>query len=243
MKELTKYFIKDADSRIKMVSSEELDEKIDLIYSLGYVYNPYTKNFYNPFIDKGLNAMVTYNLNLDRIKNLHNILEQEFFKQNERIRTFDEIKKSIYDSRKFTTIRFLLHSGAGIIGLLFLLLTIIFHITNNLNFALGGLIVSFIFINLYQIENLLYEMYWSDAALAVFWKKSKNFFFVISLLLYPYLYYLLYSYLESYFIPVIIIISMKYLVKKYVTKNLSLQFWQDYGMSAIEEYAEEKGFL
>ena len=61
-----------------------MNEKIDLIYSLGYVYNPYDQEFFNPFINKGLKAVITYNLDLERIENLHNNLEKEFLAKNQK---------------------------------------------------------------------------------------------------------------------------------------------------------------
>jgi adenine specific DNA methylase Mod len=67
MKELAKLRITEVDQRIKQMPSNEIDEKIDLLYSLGYIYNPYIKEFFNPFINKGLKALVIYNLDLKRI--------------------------------------------------------------------------------------------------------------------------------------------------------------------------------
>jgi hypothetical protein len=243
MKALAQLRIKDADPRIKQVPSEELDEKIDLIYSLGYVYNPYDQEFYNPFINKGLKAIVTYNLNLDRIENLHKNLEKEFLGQNLRVKTFDEISDSIYGNDKVSRIGIFLESMAGIIGVFFLLLSIILHISNNINFALGCLIASFIFINFYLIQNLLFGINEGEWQLSPFWIKYKNFFSILSLLQYPYIYYLLLVVLDSYWLPILIIFPIKWLVKRFVTRKLSRKFWQMTGINNIREYAEQKGFL
>ena len=190
MKELAQLRIKDADPRIKQVPSEELDEKIDLIYSLGYVYNPYDQEFYNPFIHKGLKAAITYNLNLDRIENLHNNLEKEFLAKNQRIRTFDEISHSIYGNDKVSRLGLFLESMSGIIGVVFLLLSGVLHITDNIHFALGSLIISFVFVNFYLIQNLLLGINEGDWQLSPFWRKISNIFFnlitiIISLLILP----------------------------------------------------------
>lgn len=131
--------IKDADPRIKQVPSEELNEKIDLIYSLGYVYNPYDQEFFNPFINKGLKAVITYNLDLERIENLHNNLEKEFLAKNQKLRTFHEISDSIYRNDKRSMLGLFLESMAGIIGVLFFLLSIVFTYYGQHTFRIGQL--------------------------------------------------------------------------------------------------------
>jgi hypothetical protein len=119
MKALARLRIEDADPKIKLVPSDEINEKIDLIYSLGYVYNPYDQEFYNPFINKGIKAIATYNLNLDAIEKLHKFLQKYFLTQNEKFRTFDEIEDSIYNRDKTSTIKLFFESMAGIIRVCF----------------------------------------------------------------------------------------------------------------------------
>ena len=147
MKAIAKLIITEVDPRIKAMSSEELDEKIDLIYSLGYVYNPYSKEFYNHYINKGLKAIVTYNLDLDRITNLHNSLEEEFLTTNKHLRTFDEISNSIYRNDEVSGVQLFMESMSGITGVVFLLLSVILNLTDYMNFALGSMLISFFFIN------------------------------------------------------------------------------------------------
>src|SRR5690606_16709512 len=126
-----------------------------------------------------------------------------------------------------------------IISVVFFLLSIVLHITDNIHFALGSLIISFIFVNFYLIQNLLFGINEGDWQLSPFWRKYQTFFSILSLLLYPYLYYLLFIVLDSYWIPVLIIFPIKYFVKRFVTRKLSRQYWQMSGINDIRDYAEE----
>jgi hypothetical protein len=246
MKELAHLRIIDADPRIKDVPSEDLYEKIDLIYSLGYVYNPYEQGFYNPFIKKGLKAIVTYNLNLNRIENLHENLEREYFEKNEKVKTFDEISNSIYGNDKVSIIGLFFESMSGIFGVIFLILSTIILFTSNVKFAACCLITSFICINFYLVQNLLIEKNeneWKEMNLSPIWLNYKNFFLVIFVLVYPYLYYQLFIIQNNYWLPVFIIFSLKWSINKIVEKKLSRQFWRTIGINTIREYATENGYL
>ena len=241
MKEIALLRIRDVDPRIKAMSTIELDEKINLIYSLGYVYDPYNHEFHNPFINKNLKAIVTYNLDLDRIENLHNVLQKEFLDLNQHLRKFDEISLSIYgDETKFKIID---QSMFGIYGVIFFLLSIVLYFTGNINFSLGSLVTSFILVNYYFIQNLLVQVNEGELSLSPFWVKFKSFFSILSLLLYPCLYFLLFMVFHSYWLPILIGFSMRYLIKKNVIRNLSKKYWQWNGINDIQDYAEEKGLL
>jgi len=54
---LAKRWVRKVDKRIDTLHDEEIDDRIDLLYSLGYVYNPYYQEFRNYFIEKGLKAI------------------------------------------------------------------------------------------------------------------------------------------------------------------------------------------
>jgi len=43
--------------------------------------------------------------------------------------------------------------------------------------------------------------------------------------------------------PIIIILPLRYLIKKIVTKKHTKNYWQMTGINDIREYSEEKGFL
>ncbi len=243
MKELAKLRIGDADPRIKQVPSNEADEKIKLIYSLGYVYNPYEKEFFNPFINKRLKAIVVYNLNLAGIEKLHSSLEQEYLSKNQNFRRFEEIEKSIYKDDKVSRFGMFFDTMSGILGLVLLILTVIFHTLGKIEIATGLMLGSFFLNNYYFIYNRLYAQNEGEWLLSRFWLNYQSIFLILSLTLYPYLYYLLYLTIDSYWIPIIIILPIRYLIKKYITKKHIKNYWQMTGINDIRDHAEEQDFL
>src|SRR5690554_3283984 len=137
MKEIAKARITEADPRIKKISSEEINSKIDLIYSLGYIYNPYDREFYNPFIHMGLKGIIVYNLTPERIVEVHRKLEAEFLAKNQRHRTLGEISEHLNVGR-FSPFRLVIESLTGLIGILCLGLAILLHIWGNIGWAAGN---------------------------------------------------------------------------------------------------------
>jgi hypothetical protein len=226
MKELAKLRIREVDQRINEMPFDELDEKIDLIYSLGYIYNPYIKEFFNPFINQGLKALVVYNLDLERIKNLHEGLEEDFLEANNKIRNIDEIKSSIYKNDTGSGLFLFLASESVIFSILSFIVTIIAHIFGGIKIATITIVLSFILINCYLVYNLLFAKNENEDLLSPLWLKYKNILLVFSLVLYPYSYYLLYMTFDSLLIPALIIFPIRFLIQKYMTKKLSIRYWQ-----------------
>lgn len=226
MKELAKLRIREVDQRINQMPFDELDEKIDLIYSLGYVYNPYIKEFYNPFINQGLKALVVYNLDLKRIKNLHEGLEEDFLEANNKIRNIDEIESSISKNDTGSALFLFLASESVIFSILLFIVAIIAHIFGGIIIAAITIALSFVLINCYLVYNLLFAKNENEDLLSPLWLKYKNILLVFSLLLYPYSYYLLYMSFDNLLIPAFIIFPIRFLVQKYMTKKLSIRYWQ-----------------
>lgn len=116
-------------------------------------------------------------------------------------------------------IRFYFDEGAGFIGLVLLLFSIVLHITNNISLALGVLICSFIFVNFYLFHHifilLVRDMEGRDWMLSALWRKYKHFFALLSYLLYPYLYFLFYMTTDSYWIPLLFIFSLIFFIRKF----------------------------
>ena len=226
MKELAKLKIREVDQRINQMPFDELDEKIDLIYSLGYVYNPYIKEFFNPFINQGLKALVVYNLDLKRIQNLHEGLEEDFIKANKKIRSIDEIESSIYKNDNGSGLFMFLASESVIFSILLFLVAIIAHIFGAIKIASTAIALSFVLTNCYLVYNLLFAKNEDEYSLSPIWLKYKNILLVFSLVLYPYSYYLLYLSFDNFFIPAFIIFPLRFLIQKYMIKKLSNRYWQ-----------------
>lgn len=243
MKELAILSITEVDERIKQVPSEILEERINLIYSLGYVYNPYSQEFYNPFINKGLKAIVTYNLNEERIVRLHNLLEKEYIEQNKGLKSYKVIENTIMGNFKLSLSFSFFESIFGILGLLFSILAIIFHLTDSPNLALGIMSIAFFMVNYYVAQNLRLYKYEGDSQLSLIWRKYHSIFRLVSLFQYPYFYFLIYLVLENYWLPLPIILFIVYLLRKFVKIKLIKSYWRFTGVNDIRNYAEKNGLL
>jgi hypothetical protein len=242
MKELARFNIEKADSRFKKLLHNDIEEKIDLIYMLGYAYNPYKHTFLNPFIDKEFKADLIYDMSLDYIKKNHKESQLKYLLKNLRIKSFDKTMDSIYSNGP-STMFLNTESLGGIIGVILLILSIILHFCSNIFFALGSLILSFIFVNLYLKYNTLYSKEINDELLlSPFWRRFKKNFLLLRIPLFIYLYYILFIVLDSYWIPGLIIYSMNYFAEKFVIRHLSLSYWGRHYYSFFEEYAEKNGF-
>ena len=156
MKELAKLRIREVDERINQMPFNELDKKIDLLYSLGYLYNPYIKEFFNPFINQGLKALVVYNLDLKRIQNLHEGLEEDFLEKNNKIRNIDEIESSIYKNDTGSGLFLFLASESVIFSILLFIVSIIAHIFGGNKIAAITIALAFVLINCYLVYNMLF---------------------------------------------------------------------------------------
>jgi hypothetical protein len=226
MKELAKMRIREVDQKINQMPLDELGEKIDLIYSLGYLYNPYIKEFFNPFINQGLKALVVYNLDLKRIKNLHEGLEEDFLEANNKIRNIDEIESSVYKNDTGSGLFLFLASESVILSILLFFVAIIAHIFGGIIIAAITIGLSFVLINCYLVYNLLFSKNEDEHLLSPIWLKYKNILLFFSIVLYPYSYYLLYMTFDSLLIPAFIIFPIRFIIQKYMTKKLSVRYWQ-----------------
>lgn len=239
MKSLTQLRIEDADPRLASISREERNAKIDLLYSLGYVYDPYAEIFFNPFIDQGLKAMVIYDWDQQTIEKFHDAFVEKFKTKNQII-TVEEISRKIYGNNKVSRLGSFLEVAAGMIGISFLAIAIIVHLLiDSVSLTLAAATVSFIFLIFYVAQNLLFGMNEGRALRSRFWYKYQNGLIGLSIAVYPYLYYLLYRYTNNYWVPIIILLAIRYSIRKHVKRILSKQFWQMTGMFCVKEYAEQ----
>ena len=159
------------------------------------------------------------------------------------MRRFEEIEKSIYKDDTVSRFGIFFDTMSGILGLVLLILTVIFHIVGKIQIATGLMLGSFVLINYYLVYNLLFAQNEGEWQLSPFWLKYQSIFLIFSLALYPYQYYLLFQTTDSYWMPIIIILPLRYLIKKIVTKKHTKNYWQMTGINDIREYSEEKGFL
>lgn len=240
MKDLAKDWIRDLDSRMKTIPETDLDERLDLLYSLGYVYDPFEPFFYNPFIDKRLKPIMALMLDLKDIEKLHRIWLVEFTEKNGGLRKADEISSEIFKVNLNSRIRSSLIEMSGIIGIVLAMVAFVLSFTESYIFSLIATVMTFSFLGYYVSYNMMFEKKYGQSQLSQFWKKYQTFVLVLSVLTYPYLYYLLYL-KTNYWLPVIILFALRFLIEKYMTKNLSKEYWETQGIISIDKYAIKNG--
>ena len=182
-----------------------------------------------------MKALVGYNLDLKRIQNLHKGLEEEFLEKNHKFRSNTEIESSIYKNDTGSGLFMFLKSDSVVFSIILFIITIIAHLLGGIKIAATTIVLSFLLINCYLVYNLLFSKNEEEFLLSILWLKYNNILIIFSLLLYPYSYYLLYISFDSIYIPAFIILPIRFLINKYMTKKLSAEFWQRSIMELINE--------
>lgn len=239
MKDSAKWLVVKADPRIKTLNEEEISEKVDLFYSLGYVYSPYKLEFRNPFIDKGFKAISVYNLDLAGIQQMHDHLYETSIKENGKVATLEEVQTLISNIGGSNS-QFLLTLKAlsGIIGIACLVVAIILQLVGQLYIAVGLELVSITLINHYVCKNAVLTLMEGDWKASQVWNKYQGLFYVLSVASYIYFYYLLYLATNSFWIPILIILPLRYFTRKSAVRQLGIEYLQFNSYHEILDYAE-----
>lgn len=231
-KELVKHLILEADLKIRLIPKEEISAKINLIYSCDYLYNPFSKTFYNPKINKELKALVVYNLSLEKLNKLLNHLDEEYIKSN---------KIYILDSNIINTFNTSSHPLSGyeiIFALIFFTVGIFVHLFYSIYLSLVPLIVSLHLFNYFVFFNSEYEKIMAEEFLSPLWYSMKNFLVTLTVINFTYFFFLLKisfdRYLElnsflnfkSFIFAFFIFFIIKYVSDKDVEKKLTTDYWR-----------------
>jgi hypothetical protein len=234
MQSIAQIRVPEKNPKLKRLLGSALEEKIKLLYSLDYVYDPYKNEFLNPLINKILDTNILY-IPLNRIKEKCEEYKINFNALNKTQRSLEEISIGIYgkddstERRSVLQERFGFFGLFGIIGIFFFILTIVSHIILIIHLTTVFAIVFYIFVGVYTVYNTLFfynEGRFFSYDVEPFWNKSKMLFLSLNFIRYFYLSYLIYSSLDNWWLPLIIHYPLTYLINKIVTPWLSRQYWQ-----------------
>lgn len=218
---------------------DEIEEKIDYFYSLGYVYEPYFQKFINPFIDLSFKVQVINN-SIESIEEQHNNVEKDFLLKNFSFKTIPEITDFFYKINKFYNKVFFLEGASGIFGFILLLISIFLYFNNKLFLAVMFLLVSYILSHSYYVRNFLVKKTEGVFKLSRFWLKIELYYPIYITFLYIYSYFLLYTYLDSFWEPIIIIGALKSFINRMVKLRLSNQYLYFAGFGQLTDYINSK---
>lgn len=232
-KEIVKHLILEADPKIRLIPKEEISAKINLIYTCDYLYNPFSKTFYNPKINKELKALVVYNLSLEKIDKLLNHLDEEFIKLNKNY-TSDSDIINIFNTNSI----FPLKGYEIIFALFFFTVGVFIHLFYSTYLSLFPLIVSLHLFNYFVFYNSEYEKIKAEEFLNPLWISMKNFLLTLTVINFIYFIFLLkisydrfleldgYLNFKSFIFAIVIFFIIKFISDKDVKKSLTADYWK-----------------
>ncbi len=250
-KELILYRILQTDSRFNNLSGGiiELEEKISVLIDMGFIYEPYSRKFFNLFTDLSIKSDLLLNYNLDNLIGLYQEHFKKYINKNNNIKSENEIQK-MYDT-KVNPITLHLIIFSGLYGLIGFLLTIILYYFKfqSLFLLISGLVV-YLLIHFYTIRNYSLEKYETPLDTSQFWRKTKYLFTIISVSSTVLLYFILSQFISNYWISIPIILVFrevysirvdKYLSKEYILDNYSNIFFENTNkVSSIQDFEDLK---
>lgn len=226
--------IKEANPKI----SHEISEEINTLYSLGYVYNPYKKVFINLFIENKFKEEIVSNYKSENITQIHNQILNDYLRSNYKVKSLSQIEAKIYGNNKSSWLGTVLNIYSGIIGIIFLLLAIVLFFLSYKVVAMGFGISSFLLVSFYTFYNESYGKNEGTWALSQFYRRTTLLFLILFLLIHPLAYYLIYQVVNNWWLPIIIILILKYITEFIATEGLSTQYLQQRAIIAIRDYSE-----
>lgn len=217
---------------LKLMSIESLEPKVDLIYSLGYAYNPYDTIFHNFYINDTITSMDLKTLSYADIREKYNDRRNAFESANgSHIRTKEQVKEFIQKENTLSNsnLTLFIESSAGDIGLYSLLIAVISYLFISINliiyFAVFMALLATLFTSFYVLRNLGLSFKEHQQASLSDWKQKKNFFFMICLISYLALLYFLYVLFSNIWLPFILVFIIYKLIGRYTHKRLSKGYW------------------
>lgn len=167
----------DSKNHLKNFDNKELESRVEILLNRGFVYNPYSDKFFNPFFDNSTkipSRLLTHSKWGDFFINLDSSLKlMKEYRKSE-----DEITQK-YNRE---TNHFLLNVKilSGIIGIILFLLGLVSFFFLSLNVTIICGVISYLFLKYYFVSNGLKTNYFGDYSFEVspFWTKNKNKFLV-----------------------------------------------------------------
>lgn len=229
--------------QLKDLDTNEVYEKIEILNSLGYIFDPLFEEFYNPIIRRSFKPVSLINLTTNQIVELDEVLHQEYRSRYGNYKTYNEVCSQIASGSNSKTYSNMFFSLTGILSLITFVLSIVLLLLNIDTASFIFSLLSFLFLTYYIFENFITEQYQHEHLMSKLWISYKPIFIIIYLLNLIYVYYQLYIILDSYWIPLIIIGIARVLIKKLAKKRFRTTYWIHHGFKHIYEFYRKKGLL
>jgi len=216
---------------------DTLKERINKVYDLGYVFDPYKLKFWNPFINK----FIYSNDILDFNENLENLLieRSEMLLNGESKKSMSDIKQII--NRKHNKL-FSFFFKLFPLGIIFMISSIFTFFFSSIEITISLSILSIICINFYTAKyTYKSEVEHSPGGLPMIWHKISFVLKILSFINFSLFYLFLLNYFDNYWLPFIVVFILYLIIPHIVMKHLSQEYWSFSGIFSIKEFADENG--
>lgn len=214
---------------------DEIYDRIGKVYYLGYVYDPYKDNFWNAFFDTKLLSNDIYTFDAKKLEEIHynNVASNGKISRN-----LSQIAKSINDKQsKILNVLFML---GPILGLLFMIASLIVLFSGSIKIALILNILSLLSLNTYTIKySSKSQIEQSAMGIPSFWRKFSSLMQILAFLNLGLLFYILKILFDSWWKPLLFAPVILFIFPILARNNLSQEYWQHSGRYSISKYAEE----
>lgn len=232
-------------AEIKLTSGYSSDNetvilnRIDYLYSLGYVYNPYSQDFYNPFVQRGLKETCAYNLNEQQIQNVN---DQFIEDRGGSVLEIGAIE-SVFLTPQPHWIFGVLTALIPFLSMAFLVTSLVFNILGYYITSSILVCISYLFLNTFIVENTTHEEI-NLIDVYPLWSKYRDFIPTIFLLHLPYLYYLLVNSLDNYWKPFIVLFLLYFVASSFlhrkIVNRLAKNYFSRYNWGELEAFAKKQ---
>jgi hypothetical protein len=190
-------------NHLKHFEFVELNHRVQLLLDRGFIYNPYSDKFFNPFFDnlsKVPSRLLSNSKWKDYLISLDPILTY--------IRKYRKNDEEITQKYNLETNHFLIYIEvySGIIGIFIFLSGLVSFFFLSLNITIILNTISFLFIKYYFLSNGLKTNYFGRWSIETspFWRKNKNIFLIVLFINFFVFLFFLYLLIQKIFFTLII---------------------------------------
>lgn len=220
-------------------TDEEVDEFVEVLYSNGYIYDPYKKNFRNLFVGNIIDAKGSIDVIQKHIQMTDINQVNEMFKAKQREEVLNAIFEKEFNSNKITELigRYI-EPYALLYSVVFTVLSIITYFSmtfNNVLLSTIFFLFAFSFLTMFIFFNKITEDVNIDQP-SLMWIKYSTLFYIIKIVYLVISVFFVEMFVHKYWIAVIAVFFLNSLIGYYVQNRLSRLYWFIYGIVELKDF-------
>jgi len=216
-----------------------IKERINTVYNLGYIYDPYKDKFWNPFFDTYFLSNDIYDYESDKLVSLH---AEKLFSTGKLARNMTEIRQVI--KNKQNGLLGMLFKLGPILGVIFMVSSIITYFHSSIYVSLTLSVVSMLSLNTYSTKySAKSEFEQTTLGLPMFWRRFSILIVILAFLNYGLFYWIFSELFDSWWKSLFFAPIIYYIIPNLATNHLSKEYWKNRGIFSIKEFAKENNVL